>query len=43
MREPVATARALRSLAGLEVRAGDQDTAKELMAQAAAAVDGDSD
>ncbi|MFD7899316.1 tetratricopeptide repeat protein [Streptomyces sp. NPDC059743] len=41
--EPVATARALRSLAWLEVRAGDQDTAKELMAQAAAAVDGDSD
>ncbi|MGW6744707.1 tetratricopeptide repeat protein [Streptomyces sp. NPDC055025] len=41
--EPVAAARALRSLAWLEVRAGDRESAEELMAQALAAVDGESE
>ncbi|MFE4829154.1 tetratricopeptide repeat protein [Streptomyces sp. NPDC056672] len=41
--EPVAAARALRSLAWLEVRAGDRESAEELMAQALATVDGESE
>ncbi|WP_031074181.1 tetratricopeptide repeat protein [Streptomyces sp. NRRL S-118] len=39
--QPVALARALRSLAWLEVQGGDADTAKELMARALAAVGGE--
>ncbi|MFF9867276.1 tetratricopeptide repeat protein [Streptomyces sp. NPDC013953] len=39
--QPVALARALRSLAWLEVQEGDADTAKELMARALAAVGGE--
>ncbi|WP_046506703.1 tetratricopeptide repeat protein [Streptomyces odonnellii] len=38
---PAATARAVRSLAWLKDDAGDHDTAKELMAQALAAVEGE--
>ncbi|MEV7683309.1 tetratricopeptide repeat protein [Streptomyces sp. NPDC088341] len=41
--EPVAAARALRSLAWLEARAGDRESAEELMAQALATVDGESE
>ncbi|MFC9430814.1 tetratricopeptide repeat protein [Streptomyces sp. NPDC056987] len=41
--EPVGAARALRSVAWLEVRAGNADAAKELMARSLAAVEGDGD
>ncbi|QXE35083.1 tetratricopeptide repeat protein [Streptomyces sp. GMY02] len=40
---PGATARAVRSLAWLKEDAGDHDTAKELMAEALAAVEGEGD
>lgn len=41
--EPAATARAVRSLAWLKNDAGDSDTAKELMTEALAAVEGEGD
>ncbi|MEV0035133.1 tetratricopeptide repeat protein [Streptomyces sp. NPDC050804] len=41
--EPVAAARALRSLAWLEAGEGDRESAEELMAQALATVDGESE